>query len=271
MALDAGVERLVVDLAGRWSGVCRVTGGGVGHLCTQSLALTSTVFGLDVFQFVAGVPPWLVLGVSIAAVFTVIAAFVFAIAEFALDDVGRAHATDGGVSSDGRRHVSSEGRRRVEIREYLHAIDERFVEDTVVDGQRVAFYLPEHDVAVTFDAHAYFRLNAAGTTTVLCEHEMHGHHLGRRLPFEVPEIAFEEDAPPEDVVRAAFDALGVSPSADVDTVRSAYRERVKEAHPDHGGSEDAFKAIREAYATAEAHADPEVDVSETTQARSNAP
>jgi len=43
--------------------------------------------------------------------------------------------------------------------------------------------------------------------------------------------------------------LDVEPDADERTVRSAYRELLKEHHPDHGGSADRFIRIKEAYET----------------------
>ncbi|MEF8828128.1 MAG: J domain-containing protein, partial [Haloarcula sp.] len=52
----------------------------------------------------------------------------------------------------------------------------------------------------------------------------------------------------------AFSELGLTQSASLDDVKSAYRERVKEVHPDHGGNEDEFKRVREAYTTAKQHA-----------------
>jgi DnaJ-domain-containing protein 1 len=204
------------------------------------------VFGPDAFAWLPGVPPWLLGGLSLAAVFSVLAAALFVVAERAFDDVGRAAPQSGSVSS--------EGRRRREIREYLDAIDERYAEDHPVGSDHVAFYLPGRDVAVTFDAQAYFRIAGSGTTAVLCEHEMHGHHLGPRLPFEVPDVDYGEPVDEDDVVRAAFDALDLPVTADVETVRSAYRERVKDVHPDHGGSEEAFKRVRDAYTTAKDHA-----------------
>lgn len=224
------------------------------------------MYGGELFEWAAALPPWVVLGLSLAGAFTVVAACVFAVAEWRFDDAGRARA------QGTRKTVSSEGRRRLEIREYLDAIEERYVEDHGLEGYEVAFYLPERDVAVTFDVQAYFGLEGTDTRTVLCEHEMHGHHLGARLPFEVPTVDYWDDADPEDVVREAFDALDLSPSADADEVRSAYRDRVKEAHPDHGGSEDDFKAVREAYVTAKAHADPDAEPEEssTQTARSGA-
>ncbi|NHN42356.1 J domain-containing protein [Halorubellus sp. JP-L1] len=210
-------------------------------------------------------PPWVGLGLVLAAAFTVVAACVFVLAELRFDDAGRASAAGG-------RSVSSESRRRVEIREYLDAIGERYVEDEVVDGYAVAFYLPERAVAVTFDAEAYFGLESTGTTAVLCEHEMHGHHLGPRLPFEVPEVRVYDDSSPEAVAERAFDALGLQPSADAEAVRSAYRDRVKEAHPDHGGTEESFRRVREAYATAMAHADGDgADPASTASPRSGTP
>jgi ferredoxin len=41
--------------------------------------------------------------------------------------------------------------------------------------------------------------------------------------------------------------LGVGPDADEDEIERAYRERVKEAHPDQGGSVTEFRAVRMAY------------------------
>ena len=41
--------------------------------------------------------------------------------------------------------------------------------------------------------------------------------------------------------------LGVKPGASPDEIRRAYRRRVKEAHPDHGGTEQEFIRIQAAY------------------------
>ncbi|WP_225332739.1 ferredoxin Fer [Halomicrobium urmianum] len=41
--------------------------------------------------------------------------------------------------------------------------------------------------------------------------------------------------------------LDVDPGADEQTVRDAYREQVKEAHPDHGGTAEEFQRVRSAY------------------------
>lgn len=45
----------------------------------------------------------------------------------------------------------------------------------------------------------------------------------------------------------AFDLLGVDPDADEEAVIDAYRERVKEVHPDHGGSAREFQRVKRAY------------------------
>ena len=45
----------------------------------------------------------------------------------------------------------------------------------------------------------------------------------------------------------AADILDIEPDADEAAVETAYRERVKETHPDAGGSTDAFIAVKEAY------------------------
>ena len=44
-----------------------------------------------------------------------------------------------------------------------------------------------------------------------------------------------------------YDVLGVDRDADEDEIRSAYRDRVLESHPDHGGSMEAFGRVRTAY------------------------
>ena len=46
----------------------------------------------------------------------------------------------------------------------------------------------------------------------------------------------------------AYQRLGLDPSADQSTVKSAYRQKVKEVHPDtDSGDEQAFKEVKEAY------------------------
>ena len=40
--------------------------------------------------------------------------------------------------------------------------------------------------------------------------------------------------------------LGVGPGADVDEIRAAYRSAAKRAHPDRGGSSEAFRRVRTA-------------------------
>lgn len=44
-----------------------------------------------------------------------------------------------------------------------------------------------------------------------------------------------------------FEILQIDPDADEADVIEAYRQRVKEAHPDHGGSADEFQRVRAAY------------------------
>lgn len=46
-----------------------------------------------------------------------------------------------------------------------------------------------------------------------------------------------------------FAVLGVAPDADLDALRSAYRQRARTLHPDRGGDRDAFHALRESYDT----------------------
>jgi curved DNA-binding protein CbpA len=48
-------------------------------------------------------------------------------------------------------------------------------------------------------------------------------------------------------VDSPFEILGIEPDADDDEVERAYRDRVKEAHPDQGGTVREFKLVYRAY------------------------
>jgi hypothetical protein len=198
-------------------------------------------------EAVAGLPAWLVWGVALGLLGSLGAAGVFLVGVRAFPEQSRARA----------ERVDGDARRRREIREYLTAIGEAFAEDHPVEGQEVAFYLPERDVAITFDPRAFYRIDRTATCAVLVEHEMPGVNLGYRLPFETPEVDAEPD-PGDDRGRsdprdAAFAVLGLPSGAGTDEVRAAYRRKVKEVHPDHGGDEEEFRRVREAYTTAKRH------------------
>ena len=235
----------------------------------------------------SSLPRWVYLGVAAGAVATVGVAVTFVVAGRLLPD-GSVAADGGGSDRSDRSDRSSrstEDVRREEIRAYLDDIDEPFTEDADVAGERVAFHLPERDVAVTFDARTFLALERGPTHAILAEHEMPGVALGNRLPFETPEPSPGADADRDpnantnagvgpggpggrgagtagadrlegraDVADAAFDVLGLSRGADEAAVRRAYRRRVKEVHPDHGGDEEEFRRVQEAYDTARRHA-----------------
>lgn len=191
-------------------------------------------------------PAWLVVGLAIGAVVSALIAVVFYVGDRLFPP-----AEPAGHRVDGTQ------RRRAEIRRYLAGIDERFREEYVVEELTIAFYLPERDVAITFDPRVFFRLEPTDTFVVLCEDEMPAAHLGSRLPFEVPVDAGQpRGAPtPSVAVAAAYDELGLQPGASPEAVRSAYRERAKQTHPDRGGSDAAFKQLQEAYTTVRNHAE----------------
>jgi len=187
----------------------------------------------------AVLPEWLVVGLWLSGGLGVLIAVIFV--------AGTRFAPDGGPHAT---YATGEGRRRIEIREYLSAIGEEFAEDHFVEGQHVAFYLPKRDVAITFDARAYFRIERSPTYAVLVEHEMPGMHLGDRLPFETPDLSDADDEDHVDPTDAAFAVLGVPQGATLSEVKRAYREKVKEVHPDHGGDREEFQQVREAYTAA---------------------
>jgi DnaJ-domain-containing protein 1 len=210
-----------------------------------------------VSEALTGLPSWLVIGVLLGLGGSLLVAAAFLAANRLLPGQPRERAPGAG-----------ESRRRVEFREYLDAIEEPYAEDHVVDGQAVAFYLPDRDVAVTFDARAYYHIKSnvhhiesnvhhieSNVHPVLVEHEVPGAMFGDRLPFETPEIDVDDGAGEDDALEAAFAELGVPAGATIEEVRRAYRQRIKEVHPDQGGDEEAFRRVREAYATAKRHVD----------------
>ncbi|MFC6754834.1 molecular chaperone DnaJ, partial [Halorubrum tibetense] len=132
------------------------------------------------------VPPWILLGAALGIVASVGVALVFY--------AGSRLAPTPDHGTGARSDSAGDERRHAEIRAYLTAIGEQFQEDHPIGGVTVPFYLPERDVAVTFDAHDYFRLDGEGVYAILCEHEMPGRGLGRRLPFDVEEPSWGSGA-----------------------------------------------------------------------------
>ncbi len=187
-------------------------------------------------------PEWLVVGAGLSLASVVVVACVFVVGARLFPP----------TRADRTRRLSGDGKRRREIRQYLRTIDEPFAEDHPVEGQPVAFYLPKRDVAITFDARTYYRLQRSPTYVVLVEHELPGVHLGSRLPFETPELGFEGNE--IDPTNAAFAVLGLPVEASATEVKTAYREKVKQVHPDHGGDHEEFRRVREAYTTAKERA-----------------
>ena len=190
----------------------------------------------------AAVPGWLLGGLALGILMTLVVAAAFAVGTRRFSNGRETVQADGG-----------EDRRRGEIREYLRAIDEPFEESHVLAGEPVAFYLPDRDVAVTFDAQHYFTIDRTDTHAILVEYEMPGHAIGRRLPFDTPAV---EEAIPETAPGDAFDVRGVNPQASADEVQAAYREQIKNVHPDHGGDRESFERVQEAYTVAKEQAKP---------------
>lgn len=185
-------------------------------------------------------PWWLVIGILVGLVVGVLVAGIFVAGARLFPDEPHEPMAGG------------ENRKRAEIRRYLRAIDEEFIENYVIAGGPVEFYLPLRDVAITFDARAFFRIEGSSTHGVLVEHEMPGIHLGRRLPFETPDIAADPDA--DGATMAAFATLGLPTDASEREIKAAYRRKVKHVHPDHGGDRESFERVRSAYTTARTHA-----------------
>lgn len=197
-------------------------------------------------EALAGLPGWLTLGLGLGFALSLCAACLFYAG-------GRLFPS----APSGEPSRSGDVRRETEMRRYLDAIGERYAEGTPVEGHTVEFYLPERDVAITFDPRAFYAIERSATHAVLVEHEMPGMYLGSRLPFETPDVEFgpeEDESETQQPVAGAYAVLGLPSGASDDEVRRAYRQKVKEVHPDHGGSHDEFKQVQEAYAAAKGEA-----------------
>ena len=205
-----------------------------------------------VVELLLSLPRWVYLGLAAGAVVSAGVAATFVVAARLFPDGSESRG-------DRRSGPSTEAIRRSEIRDYLNRIEERFTENAEVAGERVAFLLPERDVAVTFDARTFLALERTPTHVILAEHEMPGVALGNRLPFETPDLSFRSEEPADREAQpgaadAAYDVLGLPSGADEEAVRRAYRRRVKEVHPDQGGDEEEFQRVQEAYDTAKQYA-----------------
>lgn len=229
---------------------------------------------VGVLPVVGGLPQWLLWGVLFGVLVSAAIACVFYAGTRLFPTEHRE-----GTTGRGQRTRDGRSRRHLEIRQYLEAIGEQFLEDHTVEGREVAFYLPERDVAITFDARAFYHIDRSATHAVLVEHELPGVHIGFRLPFETPDPAsrgggdagrgWNGDARRAagrgwashagggdghswdgDPVSGAHAVLGVPATATPSDIEAAYREKIKEVHPDHGGDTTEFRRVRDAYATA---------------------
>ena len=89
-----------------------------------------------------------------------------------------------------------------------------------------------------------FLLNATGLWPIVRR------LLGRWISEAVMGRPRAAGSPPSRAdVELCYRLLGVSPSADWAEIQSAYRRKAKVHHPDHGGDEDAMRALNEAYQT----------------------
>ncbi len=79
-----------------------------------------------------------------------------------------------------------------------------------------------------------------------------GHWAGawkRMRAGREPFVAHAPRTARDDVARAVdpYALLGVTADADLEAIKAAFRKKALEHHPDHGGSAEAFIAIKRAY------------------------
>jgi ferredoxin len=66
-------------------------------------------------------------------------------------------------------------------------------------------------------------------------------------------------------VESPFDVLAIDSEAEDAEIERAYRQRVLEAHPDHGGTSSEFQQVRLAYERIQAGYDPDADEGTETE------
>lgn len=179
-------------------------------------------------------PSWLIQGIGIgvgAAVFVLI-----------VNLIGVRYLDLGPTSETS---VDADELKRAEVRAYLTAIGEPFIEEMPIDTIEVEFWLPERKIAITFDPHIYFELIENGHGVVLLEHEVPGEQIGSRLPFDTPTLRSTRVG--GDDLQWAYETLEVATDASREQIDTAYRDRVLEAHPDRGGDAKELEEILLAY------------------------
>jgi hypothetical protein len=182
----------------------------------------------------AVLPAWLSSGLLLGLVLTGVIGVVFLIGIWRYPDQTR-RASSGSSMTDRRRRA---------LAQYLRDAGEVVQTEGTVAGVPVAIYLPARDVALVFAPAAYLALRETSTQVMLCELEAPPAAIARRLPFLSSPRA--TDRMGADLTEA-FAILGVPTDADPDALRAAYRERVKDCHPDQGGDPAEFARVRRAY------------------------
>lgn len=182
----------------------------------------------------AALPDWLSSGLLLGLLLTGAIGVVFLLGIRRYPDVARTTRTGPSVTD----------RRRRALARHLRDAGETVQTEVTVAGVPVAVYLPARDVALVFAPGAYFALRETATQVILCELEARPAAIVRRLPFITPPRAATAISPD---LSEAFAILGVSADADAATLRAAYRQRVKDCHPDQGGDPAEFARVRRAY------------------------
>ena len=182
----------------------------------------------------ATLPAWLSAGLLLGAILTGVIGVVFLIGIRRFPS-GGPHEAAGSSITDRRRRA---------LARYLREAGEVVHTQVEVAGVTVAVYLPFRDVALVFAPDVYFTLREASTQVVLCELEARPAAIARRLPFLTPP---HRSGPVRSRPSDAHAVLGVPVDADIETLRDAYRRRVKDCHPDQGGDPAEFARVQRAY------------------------
>lgn len=142
------------------------------------------------------------------------------------------------IGADSYRYEFDAQQRKTDQRPYARANPDD-------PGFVLRWRMDDADYAVACDTHTRLRDNVRQAGLYLREK--------RRMenrPVETGESEFANARLPpadEDVVAGrppAHVVLGVDPDASEAEIRDAYRERVKETHPDQGGSEDEYQRVQ---------------------------
>ena len=157
------------------------------------------------------------------------------------------NGTSGGDATTIHANLTPQQERIVRV---LERSGEIIRTDTVISGVDIPIYLPEHTTGLVFDPESYMQLHGSHRV-FLIQDNMPLAAVIEMLPFDIdaPTNMVDTTHSDDDVgVARLCDSLDVDYTPeDPDSMLSDARQKMKEVHPDKGGSKEEFMRTVSAY------------------------